>query len=110
MAAALPAPADLPQRAPVPPPIAESFAIAVGTFDNERQATLTEARLKAEKLQPYTVDILMAPNDVRRRVLLGRYPKRAEADAALMKLKPAYPAAQVILGWQERFRLLIPNP
>ena len=33
----LPAPADLPVRAPIPPPIAGSFSILIGTFDNARQ-------------------------------------------------------------------------
>ena len=40
----------------------------------------------------------MAPDDVRRRVLVGRYPTREEADAVRQKLGPAFNDARVILG------------
>ncbi|HEX8029957.1 MAG TPA: SPOR domain-containing protein, partial [Vicinamibacterales bacterium] len=105
--AALPA-TDLPQPSVVPPPIADSFSIVIGTYDNEPEATRAEARLKANKLAPYTVDVLVAPNDLRRRVLIGRYRTRADADAALATLGPNYANSKVIFGWQERFRLLVP--
>ena len=41
------------------------------------------------RLPVYTIDVLMAPDDLQRRVLLGRYPTREEAEAARQKLGPA---------------------
>jgi general secretion pathway protein A len=107
-AEALPAPADMPVPALIPPPVAESFSIAVGTYDNAREAQLTEAALRAQNLAPYTIDIVMAPGDVRRRLLLGRFATRDEAEAARAKLGPLSENARVIIGWSERFRMPVP--
>jgi general secretion pathway protein A len=105
---ALPAPADLPVATPIPPPIAGSFSLLLGTYDNAREVQRVESLLKANQQAPYTVDILMRPGDVRRRVLLGRYGTREEAEAARAKLGKDFATAMVILGWQERLRVIIP--
>jgi hypothetical protein len=106
--AALPASADLPATPMVPPPIPGSFSIVIGTYDNAREAQKAEAALLEQKLAPYQVDILMAPADLQRRILLGRYATREEAEAARQKLGPAFASARVIPGAQERLRVLIP--
>jgi general secretion pathway protein A len=106
--AALPAPADLPGPPVIPPPVAGSFSIVIGTYDNLRDVERAEAVLRAQKLTPYHIDILMGPDDLQRRVLLGRFANREDADAALAKLRPAFATARVIPGAQERVRVLIP--
>jgi general secretion pathway protein A len=105
---ALPAPADLPVATPIPPPIAESFSLLVGTYDNARDVQRVETLLKSRQQAPYTIDVLMAPGDLRRRVLLGRYATREEAEAARANLGKEFATAVVILGWQERLRVIRP--
>ena len=103
---ATPAPlaaADMPVAPP--PPIAESFSIVIGTYDNVREVQQVETRLRALQQVPYQIDIVMGPEDVRRRLLIGRFRNREEAVASLQKLGPAFANAQVIFGWQEGFRL-----
>jgi cell division septation protein DedD len=107
-AQALPAPEDMPVPAPIPPPVAESFSIVVGTYDNLRDAQRAESALREQKLVPYTIDVLIAPGDLRRRLLLGRYATRDEAEAARVKLGSLSENARVIIGWSERFR--VPTP
>jgi general secretion pathway protein A len=104
-AQALPAPEDMPVPAPIPPPVAESFSIVVGTYDNLRDAQRAESALREQKLVPYTIDVLIAPGDLRRRLLLGRYATRDEAEAARGKLGSLSENARVIIGWSERFRV-----
>jgi type II secretory pathway predicted ATPase ExeA len=104
-AAAPPAPANLAVETPIPPPMANSFSIVIGTYDSARLAQVAEAVLRGQKLNPYFIDILIAPEDVRRRILLGRFATQDEAEAVRQKLGPAFADAQVILGWQERLRL-----
>jgi len=107
-AEALPAPADMPAAALIPPPVAESFSIVVGTYDNARQEQQAEEALRRQNLTPYTIDILVAPDDLRRRLLLGRFATRDEAEAARAKLGPLADNARVIIGWSERFRAPVP--
>jgi general secretion pathway protein A len=102
IAAPLPAPAD--SALEPPPPIADSFAIMIGTYDNAREVERVEATLRAQKIVPYRIDVLIGPDDVRRRLLIGRFRIREEAEAALQKLGPSFAGAQIIYGWQERFR------
>jgi cell division septation protein DedD len=106
--AALPAPADLPEPTPVPPPVFGSFAILIGTYDNVKEAQNAETTLREQKLSPYTIDVLMGPDDVQRRILLGRYPTREEAEAAREILGPQFTTARVIRGSQERVPVLPP--
>ena len=106
--AALPVSTEMPAAPAVPPPIAGSFSILIGTYDNAREAQRAEAALQQQKLTPYQIDIVMAPEDVQRRILLGRYATREEAEAARDKLGPGFATARVIPGAQERLRILTP--
>ena len=107
--AALPAPAEIPMAVPIPPPQPGSFVILVGTFDNARLVKDAETKLAALKQpKPYYIDILMAPGDLQRRLLLGRFPTRDAADAALKALGPGLATARVLPSEQERLRVLVP--
>jgi general secretion pathway protein A len=103
-AIALTEPAATP--APVPPPIAGSFTILLGTFDNARQAQLAEQKARLQQLEPYAIDVVMAPGDIQRRLLIGRFVTREEAEAVRTKLATAFAGARVISGWQEGLRVL----
>ncbi|MDP2320170.1 MAG: AAA family ATPase [Acidobacteriota bacterium] len=103
--AALGVPAGLPDIAP-PPAVAGSFSVLVGTFDTARQVDQLEAELRAQRLPVYLIDVLMAPGDLQRRVLVGRYATREEADAVRQKLGPAMNAARVVPGAVERMRVV----
>jgi len=102
----LPAPADMPAAPAIPLPMPGSYAIVIGTFDNAREADKIEAALKAQQVTPYRIDVVMAPEDVQRRILLGRFLTREEAEAARDKLGPHFASARVIPGSQERLRVL----
>ena len=104
MLAALPAPADTTVGVMIPPPVAGSYSILVGTYDNAHQVQKVEAMLESQHQKPYAVDIVMAPDDVQRRVLIGRYKTREEAEAVRQKLGAAFTTARVIVGWAERLR------
>ena len=97
----------LPGQLMIPPAIAGTASIVIGTYDNVKDVDRVEAMLKAQGLAPYEIDITMAPGDVQRRVLLGRYATREEVDAVLAKLTPAFPTARAIPGVYER-RVVIP--
>lgn len=103
--AALAVPAGLPEIGP-PPAVPGSFSVLVGTFDTARQVDQLEAELRAQRLPVYLIDVLVAPGDLQRRVLVGRYSSREEADAVRQKLGPAMNAARVIPGAVERLRLV----
>jgi general secretion pathway protein A len=104
-ATALAAPAGLAETGP-PPAMAGSFSVLVGTFDTARQVDALEIALRAQGLPVYFLDVLMAPGDVRRRVLIGRYPTRESADAVRQKLGTAMTEARVIPGELERLRVI----
>jgi len=91
---------------PPPPPRPGSVSILIGTFDNIRQAQAVETALKGQKLPVYMIDMLMAPGDMQRRILIGRYPTREEADALRAKIGSLANAARVIPGEQERQRII----
>ena len=102
---AVPIPAGVALVGP-PPPIAGSFSVLVGTFDTTRQVELHEAALRAQRLPVYLIDLMMAPGDIRRRILVGRYPTSEEADAVRQKLGPAMNDSRVIPGELERLRVV----
>ncbi len=89
-----------------PPPVAGSFSVLVGTFDTAAQVARLEAELRAQRLPVYMLDVMIAPNDLQRRVLVGRYPTREEADAVRQKLGPAMNQARIIPGETERLRIV----
>lgn len=101
--AALPVPAGPPEMGP-PPAIAGSYAVLIGTFDTARQVAQLETALREQRLPLYFLDVLVGPGDLRRRVLIGRYPTRDEADAVRQKLGTTMAEARVIPGALERLR------
>jgi cell division septation protein DedD len=102
--AALPARSELPVVPMIPPPVSGSYSIMVGTYDNAREVQMVEAMLELQQQRPYLVDVVMAPDDVQRRVLIGRYASREEAEEARQELGAAFTTARVIFGWAERLR------
>jgi general secretion pathway protein A len=108
IATALPVPIDAPTPLMIPPPIPGSFSIVIGTFDNARRVQVIESELRVQKIEPYEIDIVMGPEDVQRRVLIGRFASREDAEAMRAKLGPAFADARVIPGAQERVRTLVP--
>jgi general secretion pathway protein A len=91
----------------LPPPLsAGPFSILIGTFDTARRFDQLEAALRAQRLPAYFIDVYLAPGDIQRRLLVGRYATREEADAVRQKLGPAMNDARVIPGEMERFRFI----
>ena len=81
-------PAELPAIGP-PPAMPGSFSVLVGTYDSAKQVAVVGTRpCASQRLPVYMIDIPLAIDDVRRRVLIGRYPTREEADAVRQKLGP----------------------
>jgi general secretion pathway protein A len=102
--APLPEPAGMPVAAP-PPPMAGSFSVLIGTYDSARQVELAERALTRQKLPVYTIDVLMAPGDLQRRVLVGRYATREEAEKVRAAIGGVMMSlSRVIPGEQERLR------
>ena len=102
---ALAVPAETAVIAP-PPPMPGSFSVLVGTYDSPRQVAVVESALRSLRLPIYLIDIPYAMDDVRRRVLVGRYATREEADAVRQKLGPVMNDARVIPGEIERLRIV----
>jgi len=103
--AAVSVPAGPPEIGP-PPAIAGSFSILIGTFDTARQVAQLETALRAQRLPVYFLDVVIGPGDLRRRVLIGRYPTSEDADAVRQTLGSAMNDARVIPGDIERRRLV----
>ena len=99
--AALAVPPGMPVPA-APPSAIGTFSVLVGTYDSARQVARVESALQAQRLPVYMIDIPFAVDDIRRRVLIGRYATREEADAVKAKLGPALTDARVIPGELER--------
>jgi general secretion pathway protein A len=109
-ASPLPVPAGMPVTGP-PPPVPGSFSILIGTYDSARQVELVERALRARRLPVYTVDVLQPAGDLLRRVYVGRYPTREQAETARAGLDPMLAtSARVIPGEIERMRLIPPTP
>jgi general secretion pathway protein A len=106
--APLSATGDMPLPMPVPVPVPGSFSVLIGTFDNARDAERAMAQLRSLKITPYVVDIVMGPEDIQRRLLIGRFATREEAEVARETLGPLAGKARVIPGAQERLRVFIP--
>jgi len=98
-------PAEVPAIGP-PPAIPGSFSVLVGTYDSAKQVAVVEFALRSQRLPIYLIDIPFAIDDIRRRVLVGRYPTREEADAVRQKLGPVMNDARVIPGELERLRIV----
>ena len=105
--APLPGPDGLPAPPPVPPPLAGSFSVLVGTFDSSKQFELAERMLREQKLPVYWIDLLMPEGDIRRRILVGRYATQEEAEKVRLGLGGALSStARVIPGQVERLRVI----
>ena len=104
--AALSVPAGPTEMGP-PPAIAGSFSVLVGTFDTARQVAQLETALREQRLPIYFLDVLVGPGDLRRRVLIGRFPTREEADAVRQALGTTMTEARVVPGALERM-LVVP--
>jgi hypothetical protein len=63
-----------------------------------------ETLLLAQRLPVYTVDVPLGPGDLRRRLLVGRFQTREDADSALATIAALAPGATIILGARERWR------
>ena len=98
-------PAEVPAIGP-PPAIPGSFSVLVGTYDSATQVAVVEFALRSQRLPIYLIDIPFAIDDIRRRVLVGRYPTREEADAVRQKLGPVMNDARAIPGEMERLRIV----
>ena len=105
----LPEPAAMPVIGP-PPPMPGSFSILIGTFDSARQAELVERALREQKLPIYKLDVLQPAGDVVRRIYVGRYATRQQAEQVRAGLGPPLNAARVIPGELERLRVIPPLP
>ena len=101
----LPAPAGMPAPSPGPP-VNGSFAILVGTYDSIRQVELVEQTLGLQELPVYTVDVLLAPDDLQRRVLVGRYATAEQAEKVRATLGLMMSASRVIAVENERLRVV----
>jgi cell division septation protein DedD len=103
--APLTGPAVMPVTTP-PPPVPGSFSVLIGTYDSARQVELVHQTLTRRQLPVYTIDLLMPAGDIERRVLVGRYATREEAEQVRAALEPAVIGARVIPGAQERLRVI----
>jgi general secretion pathway protein A len=100
-------PMEMPASGVIPPPIPGSFVIVDGTYDNAVEARRIETVLRPQTAGTvYTIDIVMAPEDVQRRILIGRFLTGEEAEAAREKLGELSTTARVIASTQERLRVL----
>jgi general secretion pathway protein A len=96
----LPVPPEVPLRM-LPPPISEgAFAVLIDTFESPRECALAEESLRARTLPLYAVD-LRFPDAVRRRLFVGRYQTREEAEKLRTDLAREFPSARVVTAETE---------
>ena len=107
-AVALAEPKGMPAPTPVPVFVPGTFVILIGTYDNPRMVQQMENARQRASTTPYAIDIMVAPESVQRRLLIGRFATREQAETAKQKLGPAFAAARVIPSEQERLRVMIP--
>jgi general secretion pathway protein A len=107
-AVTLPEPPGMPTPTPIPAFVPGTFVILIGTFDTPRMVQQMETTLQHASVTPYAIDILVGPGDIQRRLLIGRYATREQAETAKQKLGPAFAAARVIPSEAERMRVMIP--
>ena len=96
----LPTPPEAPLRL-LPPPISDGFfAVLVGTFDSPRAFMAAEASLRARSLPLYAVDLRFR-DGVRRRLFVGRYQTREEAEKLRSDLARDFADARVVTAETE---------
>jgi general secretion pathway protein A len=83
-----------------PPPAFPGFhAVIVGTYSTPDEASAAEQRLRERALPVYAIDLRYA-DGVRRRLLIGRYRSRAEAEKARLDVATVFSEARVA-HWSE---------
>ena len=102
----LPVPAAI--AAPAPAPAPGSFSVLIGTYDSVRQVELVERTLRRQNVPVYFIDVLMGPGDLQRRVLVGRYETREEAEKVRAALAGVMSLSRVIPVELERLRETVP--
>jgi general secretion pathway protein A len=96
----VPTPPEVPLRL-LPPPISEgTFAVMIGTFASPREAGQAEAILRARSLPLYAVDLRFA-DGVHRRLFVGRFRTREEADKVRAELPASFAQARVVTATSE---------
>jgi general secretion pathway protein A len=88
-------PREATAAAAVPAATAGSFSVVVGTYPTPRQVEAAEAALGVRRLPLYAVDLQTA-DGVRRRLLVGPYETRDEAEAVFKALVASFPEARVV--------------
>lgn len=91
-------PEGRPTLAP-PPAFPGSHAVIVGTYRTPGEASAVERTLRARALPVYAIDLRFV-DGVRRRLLIGRYRSRAEAEKARADLETVFAGARVA-HWSE---------
>ena len=79
------------------------YSVLVGTYDSPSQAAAAEAALRTRALPLYAID-LRYEDGTRRRLVVGRYATREEADKVRDDLARDFAAARVVYAWNERVR------
>jgi general secretion pathway protein A len=87
----------------VPPIDDGAYSVVVGTYENPRRAADVEATLRTRSLPLYAID-LRYQEGMRRRLLIGRYTTREEAEKVRAELAGVSADARVVYGWFERVR------
>jgi general secretion pathway protein A len=98
-------PPSPPETMPVltpPPQGASGYSVFVGAFDGPRDAARVEAVLRARNLPVYAIDLRSEDGSMRRRLFVGRFASRQEAEAAHQQVASVFPSARVTTPAQER--------
>jgi general secretion pathway protein A len=87
----------------VPPPLGTSgYSVFVAAFDAPRAAAQAESTLRAHNLPVYAIDVRASDGGVRRRLFVGRFASRQQADAVRDRVAPLFTSARVTTPQQER--------
>ena len=101
---AIPAPPPPPETMPslAPPPYtAGIYSVVIGTYATPRQATDAETILRSRRLPVFALDLPYS-DGIRRRLFLGRYPTRQEAEKARADVAAVFKDARVVTPSLER--------
>jgi general secretion pathway protein A len=94
-------PETMPALTP-PPQGATGYSVLVAAFDSPRDAARAETVLRARNLPVYAIDLGGEDGSVRRRLFVGRFASRQEADAAQQQVASVFPSARVTTPDRER--------
>ena len=86
-----------------PPAFPGSHAVIVGTYRTPQEASKVERTLRERSLPVYAIDLRYL-DGVRRRLLIGRYRSRAEAEKARADLESVFRDARVAHWSEESLR------